>query len=225
MKYEIWKDIKDYEGLYQVSNLGRVRSLDRIVIYSNGNEVRHKGRILKAKIRKDGYSQVRLSKNDKQKDFQIHRLVALHFVDGYFEGAVVDHIIPLKDGGTNEAINLRWCTQKENCNNPKSLVRNIGNTKPRTEEQKELLREINKKVQEKYKYIIILPNGTQTDPMTKNEIKEVYKISEHLIYKLAKTKDIFKVSEFVKNKERREYLLTLEGMQIFKYEDYLKNIA
>ena len=221
---EIWKDIRGYEGLYQVSNLGRVKSLDRIVIYSNGNKAKHKGKILKAKIRDDGYYQVRLSKNDKQKNFMVHILVAKAFVKGYFDGAVVDHIIPLKDGGTNEAINLRWCTQKENCNNPKSLVRNIGNTKPRTEEQKALLREYGKKIQEKYKYIIIFPDGTQTEPITKNEIKEVYKLGETLIYKLSKTKEAYKVSKF-ESKERREYLLTLEGIKILKYEDYLKNIA
>ena len=73
-------------------------------------------RILKPLKRKDGYLFVILSKNGELKTFKIHRLVAHMFVDGYFDGAYVDHINTIRDD--NRAENLRWVTPKENCNNP-----------------------------------------------------------------------------------------------------------
>ena len=70
---EEWKDIKGYEGLYQVANLGRVKSL--------GNNKSKREKILKPGKCKDGYLIVRLYKNGKGKPFTVHRLVALHFID------------------------------------------------------------------------------------------------------------------------------------------------
>ena len=121
---EVWRDIEGYEGLYQVSNMGRVRSLDRTNVYSDGRKVTHKGMIMKPYKNNKGYNCVHIG-GRKGKVVCIYRLVAMAFVDGYFEGAEVDHIIPVKNGGKDIWTNLRWVTHKENMNNPLT----INNTK------------------------------------------------------------------------------------------------
>lgn len=109
---EIWKSIEGYEGYYEVSNYGRVRSVDRIVEYSNGYLAKHKGRILKGESDKRGYKRVRLSKNDKSKKFQVHRLVAIAFIPNPENKPFVNHI----DETTfnNHVDNLEWVTGSEN---------------------------------------------------------------------------------------------------------------
>ena len=101
---EVWKDIQGYEGLYQVSNLGRVRSLH----YRNTNEVRE----LFLKPHNRGYLQVELHKYGNRKMFTVHRLVALAFVDGFAENREVNHIDENKHN--NRADNLEWVTTSEN---------------------------------------------------------------------------------------------------------------
>ena len=82
---EVWKDIKDYESLYQVSNLGRVKSLDRIVYQKNsfGNIQKniYKGKILSLFEDKDGYLRVNLKKDKKMKQYGVHALVANTFLN------------------------------------------------------------------------------------------------------------------------------------------------
>lgn len=124
---EVWKPVvlldtgESYEGLYEVSNMGRVRSLDREVNYRHGKRIK-KGRILKQTVDKKGYSYVNLYKDKKSKMELIHRLVGFAFhSDTYFEGACIDHIIPVANGGKNIWTNLKWVTHKENSNNPLSL--------------------------------------------------------------------------------------------------------
>ena len=109
---EIWKDVKGFEGYYQVSNMGRVRSVDRGVAYSNGTIHHHKSRILKGSPNYQGYLQVNLLRGGKAKHISIHRLVALHFVDGYADGLQINH----KDENklNNIADNLEWCTEDYN---------------------------------------------------------------------------------------------------------------
>lgn len=101
---EIWKDIAGYEGLYQVSNLGNVRSLR----YRNRDEVREL--FLKPHVR--GYLQVELHKDGKRKMFTVHRLVALAFVDGYEENKQVNHIDENKRN--NVSTNLEWVSASQN---------------------------------------------------------------------------------------------------------------
>lgn len=112
---EIWKDIEDYEG-YQVSNFGRVRSLDRY----NSRGWWIKGCILKPIMDKKGYLTVGLSKNNQRKAFKVHRLVALHFIPNIENKPEIDHINTIKTD--NRVENLRWVTPKENSNNPLSIV-------------------------------------------------------------------------------------------------------
>ena len=64
---EEWKDIKDYEGLYQISSIGRVRSVDRTVVCSDGRECFYKGKILKLKVDSFGYNIIGFCKNGKKK--------------------------------------------------------------------------------------------------------------------------------------------------------------
>ena len=120
---EIWKDIKGYEG-YQVSNLGRVRSLDRI----DSNNHPLNGVILKPYITNSGYLLVGLYKQQKRDRKLLHRLVAEAFIPNPENKPEIDHINTIKtdntvflneDGSIDyEKTNLRWTTRKENINNP-----------------------------------------------------------------------------------------------------------
>ena len=112
---EIWKDVVGYEGYYQVSNLGRVRSLDRIA--SNGRKI--KGNILSTKVNTPQYyPRVSLSVNGKMKLVQVHRLVAQAFV--YNPDPEHKTQVGHKDESrtNNRADNLEWVTPKENSNMP-----------------------------------------------------------------------------------------------------------
>lgn len=107
---EIWADIKGFEGLYQVSNLGQIMSLDRID--SIGRVI--KGKILKPFIDKHGYQRVQLCKNGKRKKFFVHRLVYSAFNGEIPDGLVVNHINECKTD--NRLCNLNLMTSKENTN-------------------------------------------------------------------------------------------------------------
>lgn len=127
---EIWKSIVGYEGLYEVSNLGRIRSLDRYVRHSKGGLKIVRGGIKKLPPPhpKTGYILISLYKNNRAWTISVHRLVAFAFQEicgEYFEGATVDHIDTIRHN--NRADNLRWCTVAENHANPISLEREKRN--------------------------------------------------------------------------------------------------
>lgn len=113
---EIWKNIKGYEGLYQVSNYGKVRSLDKKVKGSNQYGkiffVTKKGKQLKSRI-KNGYCNVHLIKNGVLKEFTIHRLVAEAFIPNPNNLPQVNHKDENK--ANNYVENLEWCTRSYNC--------------------------------------------------------------------------------------------------------------
>lgn len=108
---EIWKDIDGYEGYYQVSNFGEVRSVDRQIIRGNGIWNLN-GKCLKQDLNRDGYSLVTLCKNAKCKGFSVHRLVAIAFIGN--SHLDVNH----KDGdkNNNHVNNLEYSTKKDNLN-------------------------------------------------------------------------------------------------------------
>lgn len=105
---EIWIDVKDYEGFYQVSNLGRVKSLDRIVLPNKF----YASKILKGSLNKDGYRRILLYKNSKYKGTSIHRLVATHFIDNPENKPCINHINGIRND--NRVENLEWVTYSEN---------------------------------------------------------------------------------------------------------------
>ena len=117
MENEIWKPVKNYEGYYEVSSYGRVKSLDRIINYSDGVKHLHKGRILKpykdARENK-GYLRVELKKDGIFKKFAIHRLVAQAFIQNPSNLPEVNHKDEVKTN--NRVSNLEWCDGKYNVN-------------------------------------------------------------------------------------------------------------
>ena len=113
---EEWKPVNNFEGMYMVSNMGRVKSLDRIIFQKDrsGNISKHiyKGKILKKCTQVNGYETIDLHKNSKTQRYLVHRLVAEHFLEKPKGKEYINH----KDNTRNNNIytNLEWCTQSEN---------------------------------------------------------------------------------------------------------------
>lgn len=114
---EVWKDVKGYEGLYRVSNFGRIWSC-------------RFGREISPAKSTDGYYQIRFYVNKSKKLFSVHRLVAMHFIPNPENKAQVNH----KDGNVenNRVDNLEWATQSENLQHAALVLkRNFGNKPPK----------------------------------------------------------------------------------------------
>lgn len=123
---EEWRNVVGYEGLYQISNLGRIKSLR-----DNHNNPREK--IMKQIFDKDGYLKTILSKNKKHKCFMIHRLVAIAFIPNPDNLPQINH---KDENKTNNSVeNLEWCDHKYNVNYGTCQERKVKNTdyKKRTE--------------------------------------------------------------------------------------------
>lgn len=112
-KQEIWKDVVGYEGLYEVSNLGRVRSLDRETEDTLGRKRKWKGQILNPTISNNGkgYLRVRLSEDGKRTDFRVHRLVAEAFIQN--PDNKTDVGFKELDKSNVSAENLYWTTHSD----------------------------------------------------------------------------------------------------------------
>lgn len=113
---EEWKSIKGFEGLYEVSNMGRVLSLKRTSIHGNMvggiSHIPVLKRLMCPNLIKHGYFHIILYKESKRFEYTLHRVVALHFCDGYKRGLVVNHKNEIKTD--NRAVNLEWCTEQYN---------------------------------------------------------------------------------------------------------------
>lgn len=107
---EIWKDIKGYEGYYQISSLGRVKSLKRMVGKRKCKEL-----IKSPSITNKGYYKLPLCKCGETKYYHIHRLVAEAFIDNEYNKPTVDHLD--RNKLNNCVSNLRWATYQEQIKN------------------------------------------------------------------------------------------------------------
>lgn len=110
---EVWKDVFEYEGYYQVSTHGRVRSVDRYSAGKSGSERLLTGRVLK-NLDNKGYKMVNLHKSGGFKKVLVSRLVAMAFIDNPENKPEVNHID--EDKQNNAVTNLEWATSKENSN-------------------------------------------------------------------------------------------------------------
>ena len=125
MEEEVWKSIRDYEGLYEVSNLGRIKSLN---YRKTGKE-----KILKNIECENGYLIINLAKFGKYKTFKVHRLVAEAFIPNPENKPCVDHINTIRED--NRVENLRWVTKEENNNNPLTKKKYSKNHREQTGEK------------------------------------------------------------------------------------------
>lgn len=162
MEEEIWKDISGYEGLYQISSLGKIKSLEKKKNNGRGFFIQ-KEKILKLKLNNKGYNYIVLSIKGKKK-FYIHRLVGKAFIKNPQNKPYINHIDcnPLN----NEFHNLEWCTPQENTNHMVKLKRNI-----RTEQWIEKIRKSQIEIKGK-KVIRIDKNGNIKKYNYLNEVKK-----------------------------------------------------
>lgn len=224
MEEEIWVDICGYEGLYQVSNQGRVRSLDREIYKNNNVKQFSKSFILKFEKSK-GYNYVHLFKNGVRKRMAVHRLVAEAFIPNPESKPFIDHINTIRDD--NRVENLHWVTPKENMENP--LTKEKRKTIKPTGRPKG---SINKKTKKKEN------NGMKSNGMKKTkEIKD--KIGEANSIKVVQldkdTNELIKIWNSAMEAQRecgfdngninrccRGKYKTHKGYKWMYYEDYIK---
>lgn len=143
---EKWLPVEGFEGLYEVSNFGRVKALERLVMNNGGLQRKHE-RILKPNTL-GGHCSVVLCKDGKTYPRLVHRLVAIAFIPNPDGKPVVDHIDT--DPTNNNVNNLRWATVQENCLNPitrkKASASKMGHQywgRPLTEAEREKIRQAN----------------------------------------------------------------------------------
>lgn len=143
---EIWKNVIGYEGYYEISNLGNVRSLDRIIV----DKIRTrflKGCNLKSSIKQSGYEQLVLSMNGKSKSFNVHQLMAINFLKHFpcKHKLVINHKNFIRND--NRLVNLEIVTQRENTNQKhlKSKSKYVGVAKNKRGKEWRASIEINRK--------------------------------------------------------------------------------
>lgn len=112
---EIWKSIKGFEGRYEISSLGRVRSLSRLKVGKSNCSFITEEKILSLSFNKDGYKKCSLHKDGRRFTYQIHRLVAEAFIPNINNLPQVNH--KDWDRTNNRVENLEWCTYKYNLEN------------------------------------------------------------------------------------------------------------
>lgn len=111
-KMEEWRDIDIFEGLFKISNLGRIKKVGNTVTRSDGVTIKYPVRMLKSHLTKDGYERIRLTSGSDGKNCLIHRLVAQAFLNNNDNKPEVHHKDENKQN--NKVDNLEWVTHKEN---------------------------------------------------------------------------------------------------------------
>ncbi len=124
---EIWKDINGYEGLYQVSSKGRIRSLDKSYVDSIGRLGTKQGKIIAQRINNYGYHQIHLVKDGKSKTFLVHRLMAEAFIPNPENLPCINH--KDENRNNNDLKNLEWCTYQYNNNYGSAPKKRIQKTR------------------------------------------------------------------------------------------------
>ncbi|AHL19660.1 NUMOD4 motif family protein [Enterococcus phage VD13] len=133
---EEWLPIKGYEGLYEVSNRGKIKSLARKVSYHNGNSRNVPERLLTPVKNKKGYLNVFLYKSGKATQYRVHRIVAEAFLVNNENKPQINHINEIRDD--NRISNLEWATSKEN-NNHGSRNSKISKARSKVVEGKSII--------------------------------------------------------------------------------------
>ncbi len=156
---EIWKDIKGYEGYYQISNIGRVKSLSHSILRKNNCKQTFKERILKDRYKQNRglltYKIVDLTINNIKKTFHIHRLVAIHFIPNPENKLEINHINGIKDD--NRLENLEWSTMLENHEHAfaNGLVKNPRKKTIQYDDNKNVICRYNSRAEVANKYNIV----------------------------------------------------------------------
>lgn len=109
---EIWKKVVGFEEQYEISNIGNLRSIDRLVDHYKGGKRLYKGTDKNLRLNKDGYFRCNLKNEGKRYDFTIHRLVAIAFLEKPKGKDIINHINGIKTD--NRVENLEWCNESEN---------------------------------------------------------------------------------------------------------------
>lgn len=171
---EIWKDIKGYEGLYQVSNYGRIKSF----VGWDGKKYVKREKMLNPYIQKTNTNNtyyrnvVKLMKNKKSKDMKVHRLVAEAFIPNPNNYSIINH----KDGNplNNRVENLEWCTQKHNIEH--AIKNELIIHKINTISREDMLEMLNSgKSYNEIAKILGIAQGTVFNYIKKFKIKKYYK--------------------------------------------------
>lgn len=132
---ELWKSITGYEGLYEVSTLGRVRSIERVVVNKRDREMTIKETILKPENVYNGYERVYLYKNGKGVHKRVATLVYESFIGAIPEGLEIDHANGVRTD--NRLENLRAVSHLDNCRNPISRAKHLAANVNRSQKMKE----------------------------------------------------------------------------------------
>jgi hypothetical protein len=139
---EEFRDIPGWEGYYQVSNLGTVRSIPRTVVSRTGKVYNRKGKVMSQHYSKDGYKVVDVTKEGRNRTLGVHRAMALAFISNPNNKPMVNHINAKRDD--NRLDNLEWCTNAENIQHSFNLgiSDNRGDKHPRRVLTMEIVRGI-----------------------------------------------------------------------------------
>ena len=226
MKTEEWRPIDGFEGLYEVSSLGQVKSLER-TIFKNGIPCKKHEKILKGNLNCQNYKMVVLCKDGKKYPISIHRLVAQTFIPNPQNKPVVDHI----DTNTlnNSVENLKWVTVKENTMNPLTRFHNSESKKGHpcyfrhTEEsRKKLSKSLSgRALSENHKQA--LSEARKNSELAKNTSKENIKKAQEYNKGKHRPSDVRnKISEKLKGVHKGKKWKVIDGKRVW-YKEVIDN--